>query len=89
MDNLKEADKLYIVGRTLSVLCALFTIYVFYLLIKNIFGYLYGILGALLVSILPAHVFNSVYVRPDIMMLLFLMLVLYFTMKYMVAKEKI
>ncbi|MBA4320892.1 MAG: hypothetical protein C0412_21080, partial [Flavobacterium sp.] len=79
--NLKEADKLYLVGRFLMILLAVGSVFIIYLICKEPYGYFAGFSSALLLAIAPAHIFNSVYVRPDIMMMFFALVSLYFAVK--------
>ncbi|MEW6040539.1 MAG: glycosyltransferase family 39 protein [Elusimicrobiota bacterium] len=71
IENLKEADKLYIVARMIPVILGTASILIIFLIVKNIFGPLEGFLSAALLAITPAHIVNSFYVRPDVMMLFF------------------
>ena len=69
INNLREADKLYLAGRFLMILFAIGTVFVLFLILKKSYGGTIGLFGAFLLAIVPAHIVNSIYVRPDIMML--------------------
>ncbi len=81
INNLKEADKLYITVRLLMILCATLSIFIIFLILKSAYSDASALLGAFLLSILPMHVFNSIYVRPDIMMMFFGLLAIYFSLR--------
>jgi glycosyltransferase involved in cell wall biosynthesis len=87
INNLKEADKLYITVRLLMILCATLSIFIVFLILKSAYSVVSALLGAFLLSILPMHVFNSIYVRPDIMMMFFGLLAIYFSLKVLETNE--
>lgn len=80
-ENFWMADRLYIVGRLLSIFFGVATIFLIYLIGKECVNNLCGVLSALLLALSPAHIFNSFVVRPDVMMIFLAMLVLYFSFK--------
>jgi len=79
--NLKEADKLYFVGRFLMTLFSVGSISLIFLICKEAYNELTGLLSAFLLTITPTHIFSSIYVRPDIMMLFFALGSLYFAVR--------
>ncbi|OGS22579.1 MAG: hypothetical protein A2252_03100 [Elusimicrobia bacterium RIFOXYA2_FULL_39_19] len=79
--NLREADKLYIIGRLLSVFFGTATILILYLTVKKAYNKTTGLISAGLLSITGIHVINSFYVRPDVIMLFFVSLSVYFAVK--------
>lgn len=81
LNNLHEADKLYKVGRFTFILFGSLSIYLIYLIVKKCYGIYTGVISAFLLSILPSHVFNSIYIRPDILMMFFGLLSMYFSLE--------
>lgn len=81
INNLNEADKLYKTGRFVLILFGTFSCIVVFLTLRECCSEFYSLLGAFLLSILPAHVFNSIYIRPDILMMFFGLLAIYFSVK--------
>ncbi|MCX7957312.1 MAG: glycosyltransferase family 39 protein, partial [Endomicrobia bacterium] len=79
--NLSEADRLYIVGRILMILFAVGSILLIFFVLRNAYSNPTAVLSSLLLAITPAHVFNSIYVRPDIMMMFFGLTTMYFSVK--------
>jgi len=90
INNLKQADRLYITGRLISVIFGTASIIIVYLignlLLKNKIS---GILLSVILAFLPVHIINSIYVRPDIMMMFFCLLVIYFSLKIIEDDKKI
>jgi hypothetical protein len=74
IDNLKEADNLYITARLIPIILGTASIVLLFLMVKKVFGENEGILAAGLLAIMPAHIVNSFYVRPDVIMLFFALL---------------
>ncbi len=87
INNLTESDKLYLVARILMVLLGVSSTLVLFLILRLSYNEFTGIIAAGLLAITPAHVFNSIYVRPDIMMLFFGLLAMYFSVKIMKTKK--
>ena len=87
ISNLKEADKLYITVRLLMILCAIFSILLIFYILKSAYSEISALIGVFLLSILPMHIFNSIYVRPDIMMMFFGLLSIYFSLKILKTSE--
>ncbi len=87
INNLKEADKLYLVGRLLMILFSLGSIYLIYLIGLETYGLFSAFFMSFLLTIAPLHVFNSIYVRPDIMMMFFGVLSIYFGIKILKTQE--
>lgn len=85
--NLVEADKLYLVGRGMMIVFGVLSVWVIFLILKNTYGDKIALLGSVLLSILPAHIFNSIYVRPDVVMLFFVFLAIYFSIKLVKTQE--
>ncbi|MFN3551298.1 MAG: ArnT family glycosyltransferase [Endomicrobiia bacterium] len=81
INNLVEADKLYIVARMLMILFGTGSILILFFILKESYTEFTGLIGAGFLTILPLHIFNSIYVRPDIMMLFFGLLAIYFSVK--------
>jgi hypothetical protein len=65
ISHLAETDKLYVIGRMISVLFGTVSILVFYLLARKLYGIRGGIIGALLVAWAPLAVMTSFYAKPD------------------------
>ena len=57
--------KIYLIGRLLSVLFALATVILVYLIGKKIYGVREGLLAALFMAINPAHIVHSHYLKAD------------------------
>jgi len=87
MKNLYEADKLYIIGRIIMILFSSLSVLIIYLICKNSYNSLSGLLSCLLLAILPVHVINSFYLRPDIIMLFFGLVSIYFSIKIIEKNE--
>lgn len=87
-EHLAEADRLYIVGRLLSILSGSLTILVLYFTVYPSFGYRAAFLAALFLALAPVHASNSWYVRPDILMLLFAILSLALSLRYLATTQK-
>lgn len=66
--NPKELGKLYLVGRLVTVIMSIASIYFIFIIGKGLFNQNVGLLSAFFTSILPAHVVNSVYMKTDIPM---------------------
>lgn len=80
-DNPKEYGKLYLVGRSVTILISILSIYLIYLIGKNAFNYKVGLLASFLTAILPAHVVNSIYMKTDIPMTFWVLLAFLFSLK--------
>jgi len=78
--NLHLADRLYLVGRMMSIIFATLSIYLLYLISRNLFGETTGLISSFLFAFSPVHILNSFLVRPDILMLLFALCVAYFSL---------
>jgi len=88
INNLKEADRLYIVGRMVSVILGTLSVLAIYFLAVKIFNSSSaGLFCAYILAILPMHVVNSFYVRPDVMMMFFLLLTMYFSIEIVNANR--
>lgn len=81
VENLHEADKLYKVARFTFIFFGSLSIFIIYIIAKKSYDIFTGLVSAFLLSILPVHVFNSIYVRPDILMTFFGLLAMYFSLK--------
>jgi len=71
MANLGEVDKLYIIGRLISIFFGTANILILYLIVKKAYNRKAGLISAGLLSVAAAHVISSFYVRPDVIMLFF------------------
>ncbi len=84
INNLNETDKLYLVGRFTLVFFGVVSIVLIYLIAKQAYDDNFlSLLSAFLLSIFPAHVVNSIYIRPDILMMFFGLLTILFSIKIM------
>lgn len=82
INNLNETDKLYLVGRSILIIFGMVSVILLYLITKEAYNDNFlGLLSALLLSILPAHVVNSIYIRPDILMMFFGLVAIFFSIK--------
>ncbi len=82
LNNLREADRLYIVGRLISIIAGTLSVWLLYLVIQNTFrNSAIALLGSAILAIIPVHLINSFYVRPDILMVLFGLCLFYFSTK--------
>ncbi len=66
--NPSQLADIYLAGRLVNVLIGVATVYLVFLLAKNLFGRRVGLLSSLFLAILPSHVQNSHYLRTDILM---------------------
>jgi len=89
INNLKEADKLYIVGRLISIFFGSLSIFMLILFAKNLYGDSFAFFSGVILTILPMHVINSIYVRPDIIMMFFCIMILFFSLQILDCNEKI
>jgi len=78
-DNLKEADKLYLVGRGVSILAGTLAIPVIFLAGEALLGTAAGLIAAFLMSVSGGSVLASAYLKPDSTMLLLCSVTLYFS----------
>lgn len=60
-----EMAKIYLVGRLLSLIFALATVLLVYLIGKKIYGQNLGLLASFFMAINPAHIINSHYLKAD------------------------
>ncbi|MFH2069939.1 MAG: glycosyltransferase family 39 protein [Elusimicrobiota bacterium] len=72
--NLHEADKLYVIGRLISIIFGTLSILLIYLIAKKAYNSTTGLISAGLLCITAGHIINSFYVRPDVIMLFFALL---------------
>lgn len=79
ISHLAEADKLYIIARLVTVFAGVLNVYLIYLIGKKLFNKNTGLLAALLMAILPAHVIGSHYAKADVPVCLWITLTLYFS----------
>ena len=80
IEHLTFADRLYILGRWVSILSGFFSIWLVYLIARRL-GKITAIFSALALAIMPVHIFNSIYVRPDVLMVFLGLLVVFFSLK--------
>lgn len=81
VNHLDQADRLYVVGRMVSVVFGVASIVLLYMVGNRLSGWRVGLFAAFLLAINPVHVSNSFFVRPDIEMLFFAIGVLYFSVR--------
>ena len=82
LHNLKELDKLYMLGRLVPIIAGTISIWLLYLIILNLFSdAATALLGSLLLAVIPVHLVYSFYVRPDALMILFGLCVIYFALR--------
>ncbi|MCX7956840.1 MAG: glycosyltransferase [Endomicrobia bacterium] len=81
INNLKEADKLYKTGRFILIIFGSMSAVVIFLIFKECYSDKLALISIFLLSVLPAHVFNSIYIRPDVLMMFFGLLSMYFSIK--------
>lgn len=72
----------YLGARLLMMFAGVLTVYIVYLIGKKIFNKWVGILSSFLLAISPLHIQHSRYVRTDVMATLFILLSLYFLLRY-------
>ena len=89
INNLKETDKLYIVGRLISIIFGSLSVLIMILFSKNLYGDSFSIFSGLILTFLPMHFVNSIYVRPDVMMMFFCTVILFFSLKILSSNERI
>lgn len=81
LKNLQEADKIYKIARSLTVLCAMVSILALFFIVRSLWGYTGGILAVIFYSFSAVHIVNSFIVRPDSMMVMFVLLSVFFSLK--------
>ncbi|MFN3966853.1 MAG: ArnT family glycosyltransferase [Endomicrobiia bacterium] len=86
INNLKEVDKLYIIGRLLMIISGVLSVLLTYLICKS-YNETTGLIAGFIFAILPAHIVNSFYVRPDVLMIFFALLAVWFSLKIMETDE--
>lgn len=77
--NLREADKLYLAGRAVSVLAGTASVALVFMAGEVLLGAPAALLAALLAAVAAAPVALSVYLKPDPLMLMFGCLAVYFS----------
>ena len=82
IQNLGYADRLYMVGRLVSVFFGVASIFLMDALVAALLGPWYGLLAAFLLAVAPVHFINSFVVRPDIMMLFWMLCTLWFALQF-------
>jgi hypothetical protein len=78
-ENLREADKLYLAGRTVSVLAGTASVVFIFMAGEVLLGAPAALIAALLAAVSAAPVVLSVYLKPDPLMLMFGCLAIYFS----------
>lgn len=81
LSHLQEADKLYVIGRMISVVLGTASILVFFLIARRLYGMTGGMIGALLLAFAPLAVTTSFYAKPDGVMLFWFLLSVYFALR--------
>lgn len=82
IQHLHETDRLYIIGRLISIFSGTLSIGILFMIIKNAFNdTTLALLGSGILGIVPIHLINSFYVRPDIFMVFFGLCAVYFSLK--------
>ena len=81
INNLKEVDKLYIIGRLLMIISGVLSVFLIYLICKKSFDEKTGLIAGFIFAILPAHIVNSFYVRPDALMIFFALVSVWYSLK--------
>lgn len=84
--NLREADKLYLVGRGVSVLAGTLCVPLMFLAGEALAGTGAGLLAALLMAVSAGPVMASVYLKPDALMLFFCALTVYLSVRILKKK---
>ena len=88
IDHLHQADRLYIVGRLLSVAAGTAAIFLLYLAGLRLGGPAAGFLAAGMLALAPVHIVNSFVVRPDILMLLFAVAALQLSLRFIDEEDR-
>lgn len=78
-ENLREADKLYLTGRAVSVLAGTASVVFIFMAGEVLLGAPAALIAALLAAVSAAPVVLSVYLKPDPLMLMFGCLAIYFS----------
>lgn len=78
----------FLSGRLLMIFFAIITLYLVYLVAKNLFNKPVGLLASFLLAISPLHIGNSRLVRTDITATMLIMLSLYFLLKFFNQQNK-
>jgi hypothetical protein len=82
LGNLKELDKLYILGRLISVIAGTISIWLIYLVILSLFQSVpAALLGGFIFAIVPLHLMYSFYIRPDVPMLMLALGVMFLSIR--------
>lgn len=74
-------------GRLMIIVCALVTIYVVYKIGKDFFSKSTGLLAALCLALLPLHIKHSQIIRTDVATTMWIMLAIYFLLKFLDKPE--
>ena len=69
--NLPEADRMYLVGRWISLICGVLAILMAFLLAEACYGASAGLLAAFLMATCPDMIMYSILIKPDMMMIAF------------------
>ncbi|MDO8806550.1 MAG: glycosyltransferase family 39 protein [Elusimicrobiota bacterium] len=85
-EDLKQADRLYLVGRAVSVLAGTLAILFMFLAGEALLGTAAGLIAAFLLAVSAGAVMSSVYLKPDSTLLLFCTLTLYLSV--LIFKKK-
>lgn len=80
-NNFREMDKIFLAGRVVSIVFALFTIFIIFFIGKELFGPAAGLLAALIVAIMPVHVIDSHFMYFDVPAAFWFTLALFFSTK--------
>ena len=84
INHIEMADRLYVIGRLLSIIFGMATVFLVYILCNKFWDHTVALTPSFLLALCPAHIFNSFVVRPDVMMVFFGMGVLYYS--YMILE---
>jgi hypothetical protein len=80
--NLKELDKLYMVGRLIPIIAGTISVWLFYLVILGFFqNSAAALLGGFILAIIPLHMAYSFYIRPDALMIMLALCTMLFSIK--------
>ncbi|MBI4054525.1 MAG: glycosyltransferase family 39 protein [Elusimicrobia bacterium] len=77
IQNLRQADRLYLLGRLFSIFCDLFSVLLIFRIGKREFGVRAGLLAACLLALAPASIAAGHFVKPDAMLLAMILLCLW------------
>jgi hypothetical protein len=89
VDHPSELAKLYVLGRLLTVLVSLLTIFLVFIIGSKLYNRGVGLFAALLLSVLPVDVVNSHYMKTDVPQTFWLLVTVICAIKIWRSKKRI